>query len=424
MTMDTMTENTAAVRGRLTEQEKRWVLYDVGNSAFTMMVSTIIPIYLDALADVPESEYIATWSTAVSIATLISAIIGMIVGGMSDHKGYKKPIFASTVFIGALFCCGLGFAPSWQKYLIVFIVAKTVYSISLVLYDSMLTDVTTPERMDRVSSAGYAFGYIGSCIPFIAALLIYLFYDKLHLTLERAMQIDFTLIALWWVLMTIPLLQSYRQKNYAREGGHPVADTFRQLADTFRKAKKQKHIFVFLLAFFFYIDGVYTIIEEASAYGTALNIGSAGLLIALLMTQFVAFPCSILFGRLADRYEVRKLIRVCVIAYLCITVYAIFLHNLVQFFVLAASVGVFQGGVQSLSRSYYAKLIPAEMSGEYFGLYDICGKGASFVGSALVGIISKVTGSINLGVGAIAIIFVIGLTLFEFSTRYTVPEKQ
>ncbi|MGI6003729.1 MAG: MFS transporter [Lachnospiraceae bacterium] len=419
--MNSITENISGRtegNGRLTRQEVSWVLYDVGNSAFTMMVSTIIPIYLDVLAEGTAADYLAIWSYAVSAATLISAVIGLIMGGLSDHRGLRKPIFAATVLIGALFCGFMGFAGSWQIYLIVFIIARILYSNSLVLYDSMLPDVTTPERMDRVSSGGYALGYIGSCIPFIAALILVLFYKQLGLTLTAAMAIAFCITAAWWALMSVPLLISYKQTHYAKEGGRPVAESFERLLSTFRKVRDQKHIFLFLLAFFFYIDGVYTIIDEASAYGTALGIDSSGLLIALLVTQFVACPCSILFGRLTDRVDVRKLIRICVIAYLGITIYAVFMQNLAQFFGLAIAVGVFQGGVQALSRSYYARLIPSAMSGEYFGLYDICGKGASFMGTTLVGLISKVTGSISLGVGAIAIIFIIGLLLFEYSGKF------
>ena len=177
--------------------------------------------------------------------------------------------------------------------------------------------------------------------------------------------------------------------------------------------KGQKHIFLFLLAFFFFIDGVYTIIDMATAYGTALGLDTPGLLAALLVTQVVAFPCSILFGRLAGRFSAKRLIEICILAYLGIAVYGIFLQNQLQFYILAVCVGIFQGGIQSLSRSYYASLIPAEQAGEYFGLFDICGKGASFMGTFLVGAVSQATGSLNLGVGALAVIFGAGFVLLR-----------
>ena len=180
-----------------------------------------------------------------------------------------------------------------------------------------------------------------------------------------------------------------------------------------KKAKKEKKILLFLLAFFFYIDGVYTIIEMATTYGAALGLDSTGLLLALLVTQIVAFPFAILFGRLAQKYNTETLITVCIAAYFGIAVFAMFLHTQTQFWILAVLVGMFQGGVQALSRSYYTRIIPAEQSGEYFGLMDICGKGASFVGTTLVSVVSQLTGDINKGVGMIAVLFVIGMILFR-----------
>ena len=190
-------------------------------------------------------------------------------------------------------------------------------------------------------------------------------------------------------------------------------ESFRRLGRTFKKAKKEKKILLFLLAFFFYIDGVYTIIEMATTYGSALGLDSTGLLLALLVTQIVAFPFAILFGRLAQKYNTETLITVCIAAYFGIAVFAMFLHTQTQFWILAVLVGMFQGGVQALSRSYYTRIIPAEQSGEYFGLMDICGKGASFMGTTLVSVVSQLTGDINKGVGMIAVLFVIGMILFR-----------
>ena len=186
--------------------------------------------------------------------------------------------------------------------------------------------------------------------------------------------------------------------------------------------KKEKHIFLFLLAFFFYIDGVYTIIDMATAYGQALGLDSTGLLLALLVTQIVAFPFCLIFGALAKKIPGTTLITVCIGAYFLIALYAIQLDKQSEFWFLAVCVGMFQGGIQALSRSYFAKIIPPEKSGEYFGLLDICGKGASFLGTTLVSVISQVTGKVNLGVGAIAIVFVIGFVLFRKAVSVN-PEK-
>ncbi|MGI6216116.1 MAG: MFS transporter [Coriobacteriales bacterium] len=405
---------------KMTKKEKSWVLYDVGNSAFTMMVSTIIPIYYNWMAGqggVSSVDYLASWGYAISIATLISAVLGVLLGTISDHRGFKKKIFTAFVAVGAVACILLGVAQSWIVFIVVFVVARIAYSDSLVFYDSMLIDVTVPERMDKVSAHGYAWGYIGSCIPFIACLALNLFYEDIGITFNTAMLLSFIITAVWWAGTTIPLLRCYKQIHYAPEEGHPVSDGLKRLGRTFKQVKQQKHIFIFLLAFFFFIDGVYTIIDMATAYGTALGLDTTGLLLALLVTQFVAFPCAIIFGKLADRFATGKLILVCIAAYFCIAVYAIFLSSQFQFWVLAVCVGIFQGGIQAMARSYYAKLIPAKQSGEYFGLFDICGKGASVMGSFLVSAVSQLTGSMNLGVGAISAIMIVGFVLMIWSDR-------
>lgn len=400
---------------RLTKREKSWILYDVGNSAFTMLVSTLIPIYFNALAEnagISDINYLAYWGYAGSIATLLTAIIGPVFGTLADRKNYKKPIFLIALILGAISCALLGFAWSWLAFLIIFVLAKVSYSSSLVFYDAMLPETTTEERMDAVSSQGYAFGYIGSCIPFIACLVIVLFADKLGLTMTAAMTIAFLLTALWWLFLSFPLLKTYHQDKYVEAQGNPFRQSFSRLWHTFKNIRQEKHIFLFLLAFFFFIDGVYTIIDMAVAYGTAVGLATEGLLIALLVTQFVAFPCSILFGRLAAKYDPGLLIKVCIVAYTGITIFAIFLAHQWQFWVLAVCVGMFQGGIQALSRSYFGKIIPPEKSGEYFGLFDICGKGASFMGTTLIAIVTQASGSQNTGVGALVIVFIIGILLF------------
>lgn len=400
---------------RLTKREKSWILYDVGNSAFTMLVSTLIPIYFNALAEnagISDINYLAYWGYAGSIATLLTAIIGPVFGTLADRKNYKKPIFLIALVLGAISCALLGFAWSWLAFLIIFVLAKVSYSSSLVFYDAMLPETTTEERMDAVSSQGYAFGYIGSCIPFIACLVIVLFADKLGLTMTAAMTIAFLLTALWWLFLSFPLLKTYHQDKYVEAQGNPFRQSFSRLWHTFKNIRQEKHIFLFLLAFFFFIDGVYTIIDMAVAYGTAVGLATEGLLIALLVTQFVAFPCSILFGRLAAKYDPGLLIKVCIVAYTGITIFAIFLAHQWQFWVLAVCVGMFQGGIQALSRSYFGKIIPPEKSGEYFGLFDICGKGASFMGTTLIAIVTQASGSQNTGVGALVIVFILGILLF------------
>ena len=400
---------------KLNGKEKRWILYDVGNSAFVLLVATIIPIYFNYLAGkagLSDVDYLAYWGYAASICTVIVAILGPVLGTIADTKGYKKPIFMISILIGTIACSLLGLMVQWMAFLIVFLIAKVGFSASLIFYDSMLSDITDEERMDYVSSQGYAWGYIGSCVPFVLCLVIVLGSDSLGIRMETAMGIAFVLVAVWWLLMSLPLLKNYEQKYYVEKKPHAIAQSFKRLGETFKNMKGEKQVFMFLLAFFFYIDGVYTIIDMATAYGSALGLDSTGLLLALLVTQIVAFPCAIIFGNLSYRIRTEKLIIVCIFAYLGIAIFAVFLKTQLQFWILAILVGMFQGGIQALSRSYFTKIIPEEHSGEYFGLMDICGKGASFVGTTIVSIVSQLTGNISMGVGMIAILFCIGIVIF------------
>lgn len=405
---------------KLTPLEKKWVLYDVGNSAFTMMVSTIFPIYFNFLAEnagISDVDYLAYWGYATSICTLLVALLGPTLGAVADTKNFKKIIFMAAMGIGVAGCVLLGFLSSWIWFLGVFVLAKTGYSASLIFYDAMLTDVTEPERMDAVSSHGYAWGYIGSCIPFVACLGVVLGAGGLGISMQTSMILAFIITALWWLLSSVPLLRSYQQKYFSEAGDHVVRNSFKRLGRTFKELAKEKHIFVFLLSFFFYIDGVYTVIDMATAYGQALGLDSTGLLLALLVTQIVAFPSVLIFSRIVKKVTPEKIITICIAAYFCIAVYAYWLDTQLDFWILAVLVGMFQGTIQALSRSYFAKIIPAEKSGEYFGIYDICGKGASVIGTALVSFLSQVTGSINIGVSALSVMFLIGLVLFRYSAK-------
>jgi len=401
---------------KLTKQEKRWILYDVGNSAFTMLVATILPIYFNGIAGVAglsEVEYLAYWGYAASIATLIVVLIGPVLGTLADTKNFKKPIFLTSIAIGIAGLIALSLPKHWLVFLAVFVVAKVGYNCSLIFYDSMLVDVTTTERMDMVSSNGYAWGYIGSCIPFAASLVIVLMHETFGLSMTMAMTLAFCINGLWWLLCSVPLLKHYEQKHYADlPEHHPVKSSFGRLFATLKDIKKDKNIFFFLLAFFFFIDGVYTIIEMATAYGSSLGLDSTGLLLALLLTQVIAFPCALIFSYLSRTYKTEKLLKVCIIAYTGIAFFAVQLDKQWEFWLLAVMVGIFQGAIQALSRSYFTKIIPAEKTGEFFGIYDICGKGASFVGTTLVGLVAQLTGIPNAGVAAVSCLFIIGFVLF------------
>ncbi len=412
---------------KLTPLEKSWILYDVGNSAFILLVSTLLPIYFNSLASaagISESDYLAYWGYAGSVTTILVAIIAPICGTLADQNGFRKPLFTVCLALGALGCAALGGAWSWLSFLVIFVIAKVGFSSSIVFYDSMLPEITTEKRMDKISSMGYAYGYIGSVIPFAVCLVLVLCHGMIGISQVTALIIAFFITAVWWIVCSLPLMKRYRQKQYVQSVANPIKATFRQLWNTLKEARKHKHIFLYLLAFFFFIDGVYTIIDMATAYGKALGLDTTGLLLALLVTQIVAFPFAIIFGRLASKYDTGSLIKVCIACYTGITLFAVFLASQWQFWVLAVLVGMFQGGIQALSRSYLGKIVPPEQSGEYYGLMDICGKGASFVGTTMVAVVSQATEGMHfsllgipvqntgIAVGTLCVLFAIGFVLF------------
>lgn len=404
----------------LTGLERAWILYDVGNSAFVLLVATLIPIFFNALAEeggLSSVEYLAYWGYAASAVTIITAVLSPILGTLADTRGFKKPIFILCLVVGVAGCCAMGVAKTWLPFLLIFVFAKVGFSGSLVFYDSMLSDVTTPDRMDVVSSRGYAWGYIGSCVPFVVCLALVLGSGAIGLSQMSALNIALFITAAWWLAMTLPLLKTYRQLHYVEVEKHAIRQSFARIGHTLRHLHEDKQVFWFLLAFFCYIDGVYTIIDMATAYGTALGLDTTGLLLALLVTQIVAFPSALIFGRLSAKYPSTTLIPVCIAAYAGIALFAFFLTQQWQFWVLAFVVGMFQGGVQALSRSHFAKIIPPEKSGEYFGLFDICGKGASFLGTMIVSVGSQLTGSANVGVGSLIVLFIVGFVLFRVSCK-------
>ncbi len=411
---------------KLTALEKSWILYDVGNSAFILLVATLVPIYFNSLATaagVREDLYLSYWGYAGSVATVLVALLGPICGTLAD-RNMKKTFFLLSLLLGAAGCAALGLAPGWLSFLGIFVVARVGYSSSLVFYDSMLPEITEDSRMDKVSSLGYAFGYIGSVIPFILCLILVLMPGTFGLSQGSAMVIAFLITSVWWIGCTVPLLRRYHQTAFVTAENSRLLDSFRQLGKTLREVKKEKHIFVYLLSFFFFIDGVYTIIDMATAYGAALGLDTTGLLLALLLTQFVAFPFSILFGRLSAKYDTGLLIKVSIACYTGIVVFAVFLVSQWQFWLLAVLVGMFQGGIQALSRSYLGKIIPPERSGEFFGLMDVFGKGASFMGLTLVALVSQLTAGTqlhifglrlkneNIAVSSLIVLFAIGFVLF------------
>ena len=386
MSNQSTTAETTASSKRLTPLEKKWVLYDVGNSAFVLFASTIIPIYFSSLAENSSSGMATSiWGAVSSIVALISLFVCPIFGTMADFSGKKKFFL---IFAGIGICgCVLLSLPVMTALLfaIIYIITDSSLSSSCVFYDSMLSDVTTEDRLHNVSANGYAWGYIGSCIPFVLCLALVLGVPNTVMPMQTRMTISFLITAAWWFAFTMPLAKSYKQRHFLAKPEHPVKDTFVRLGEIYKEVKANKKAFLFLIAFFLYINGAYTIIKMATIYGQdVLNLDSTQLLLALLLTQIVAFPSAIIIGNLSKKLEDRLLISVCILGYVAVSIFALFLKAQWQFWLLAFVVGMFQGGIQSLSRSYFTSIIPYEKSGEYFGIYDIFGKGAGTLGPALV----------------------------------------
>lgn len=413
---------------KLTKGEKAWVLYDVGNSAFVMFICSLLPIYYNTLAKAQgysDTQITTIFSTLLSLSAFAVAMTNPILGAIADNRGMKKKMFFSFMMLGVISCLLLGVSNLIPVLAVIIIVSRIGFSGSIVFYDSMLTDVTEDHRMDAISSRGFAYGYIGSCIPFVICLLIYVLATmpkdnpRIGIGEGNAIVIGMAITGIWWFLLSIPLLKSYKQIHGVEPAKHQIRDALRKIAVTFKNLKSYKSAFMFVLAFFFYINGVTTIIGMSVLYATQVlgDIDAVFLVVALLMTQVVAWPCAIIFGRLANKYSPRNLILFSILGYTGITIYGAFMNTLIQFFVMAFFVGLFQGGIQALSRSYFAKLVPKEKSNEFFGIYDICGKGAAVLGPALMGITAAITGSIRFGVSSLILFFIIGGTILFFLPR-------
>lgn len=407
----------AATTNHFNHREKQWILYDVGNSAFVLLSTAVIPIYANSLLKAAgESNIVSTWGYMQTIASLIIALLMPILGSIADVQGMKIKFFIGFFGTGVLACCAMALPLGWVAFLAVCMLATIGLNGSLTFYDSMLIDTTTNDRMDQVSSHGYGWGYVGSTIPFIACIaLIFAGPSAFGWSTTACTRASFVITALWWTAFTIPLISGYHQTHYRETAEHmrdAVRGTFAELGHTFREISRNKPLWMFMIAFFFYIDAVNTVISMSTSYGTQLGIDSTQLVLALLVTQFVAFPCAIAYGRLAKRFGCKPMIMAAVIAYLGIVCFAaFFLRSATEFWILAILVGMFQGGIQALSRSYYGKIIPKSHANEYYGFYDIFGKTASILGTFIVAATTSITGNPSLGVLSIGLLLAVALVL-------------
>ena len=419
----------AVKKAIFTKKETSWILYDVANSAYVMLATALLSLYFKYLS--PSDNLTSVWGFTNVIVTVIAVFLCPILGTYADFSK-KKSIFMTFALIGICSCAVLSLfsfiseiAIAGILFLILYIVTEVGFASANVFYDSMLNDITTDDRMHNVSANGYAWGYICSCIPFAFCLLAYVLgtmVPGLEWFEGYAFTIGCLITAAWWLLFTLPLLKNYEQHNFMPRPAHPVKETFKRLGSIFVEFKKNRKALVFLVAFFFYIDGVHTIIKMATALGTDLGFDQVKLVIMLFVTQFVAFPCALIFGRLASKVPCEKLLLVDISAYTAIGVFTVFLAQEWQCWILVVSVGMFQGGVQAMSRSYFTKLIPAEKSGEFFGIYDIFGKSAAILGLGLTGLLGlffplSESNGFNISLIPLPVLFAIGLVLFVVSMR-------
>lgn len=407
------------VRMKYTKQERNWVMYDVGNSALVLFNTSVVPIYFDAINTAANSaELVTAWANAQTIASLVVALLMPILGSLADFAGNKIKFFLGFFFTGLVLCFAQAIPMGAMPFLVVYVICTIGLNSSMTFYDAMLPDITTDERMDTVSSSGYAWGYIGSCVPFIVCIALILGGPAaLNLDMLLCVRVSFIITGIWWLAFTLPLVRTYKQR-YSKElapgetFGSEVMRTFRGLGVTMRRIAQDKAILIYMIAFFFYIDGVHTVISMATTYGTSLGIDSTQLILALLVTQFVAFPSAIAYGKLSGKYGTLHMIIIAVVAYVAIVLFAaFFLKTAVEFWILAVAVGLFQGGIQALSRSYFGKLIPKERSNEYYGFFDIFGRYASVMGTLLVSVVTSLTGDASLGVLSIGILLIVGLVM-------------
>lgn len=425
---------------RFTREEKSWMMYDWANSAHSIVVVTVLPIFFMSLFE-NNTQAVGTWGNVTSASKFIVALLAPLLGTLGDFKNMKKRLLALFMAIGAMSCLGLSgmpFAPKWQLILALYALSNIGFAGANIFYDGFLPEVTSRERMDRVSAWGFGLGYIGgSTIPFVIFLTLYMF-----IPVSYAMAISFGLTGLWWALFSIPLLKNVKQSHYVERKKGMVADSLRQLRKTARDIFADRKMFIFLLAYFFYIDGVNTIIYMSTAYGSALHIDATQMMLALLMVQVLAFPFALLYGKMAEKVGTSRMIWVGILVYMGICVFAFFVEMSWHFWLLAALVATSQGGIQALSRSLFGKMIPSkERSSEFFGFFEIFGKFSAIMGPALFGFASitasrviarknPLLSQIDLdksaapyGVLSVLIIFILGSLFFYYFTTIEGKDK-
>lgn len=410
-----------------TKEEISWILYDVGNSAQVLTTCTVIfPLLIAKITPGDSSVYVG-WANA--IYGLVLAVLSPILGTLADYKGKKMKMFRFFLMIGIiggfLLCIP---TIDYMTMIVIFCIAMIGYNGSIIFYDAFIVDVCDDDRVDKVSAAGYAWGYIGSVIPFIIFIipfaLVTLFGDAQGnlvlpygtLSYRTACGLTMGMAVLWWLIYSRPMLKNVKQKRYHEEVDHVVKESFSRLWHTFRNIKQNKNIFLFCISYFFYIDCVNTVIKMAVSLATEMGISDIMSLLVVIVINVIAFPGAILFGRLVDRFGSKKMIFAGICGYLGVVIFGSMIPIYREFiWVVAVLVGLFQGGIQSVSRSYFAKLIPDKAdSNEFFGFFSVFSKFSAILGPIAVAILIQLTHETRFGILGLIPMMLIGAFILLF----------
>ncbi len=395
-----------------------WAFYDWANSAYATIVLAVFFPILFADHWYPGENSTTPLGYANAAASLLIVLAAPVLGAIADQGGWRKRFLLAFAGLGMTFTAALFFVAQgqWLLALAVYVLAGVGFAGANVFYDALIVEVAPRERVDVVSALGYALGYLGGGLVLVLALLLAAYPQWLGLDTAGAQRAAFLLTAGWWALFTLPLMVWVKVRTPARPL-QPLAAAgagLRQLAATFREVRRLRVVGLFLLAYWFYIDGVDTMVRMAIDYGKRLDFPNTHLILALLVTQFVGFPAAIAYGHLGERLGARRGIFIAIGVYVAVTVWGVFMDRVWEFYVLAVAVGLVQGGIQSLSRSLYTRLIPRDKSAEFFGFYNVLGKLAAVLGPVLMAVVSQLTGSPRLSLLSIILLFAAGGLLLAF----------
>ncbi|MHC1784687.1 MAG: MFS transporter [Anaerolineaceae bacterium] len=395
-----------------------WVMYDWANSAFaTTIMAAVLPVYYASVAasNLPGNLATVYWAYTTSISLLIAAIISPILGAAADFMGSKKKLLGIFALLGIAGTALLYFVKTgdWLMASIFFIVGDIGFAGSMVFYDALLPHVARPEEMDQVSSKGYAIGYLGGGILLAINLAMIMLAPK-ELT-GLMSRLSFLSVALWWFVFSIPILKIVKEPPRHvmkhEEGINPVKASFDRIIHTFKEIRNYKDLFTFLVAFWFYNDGIGTIIKMATIYGAEIGISQTTLIGTLLMVQFVGIPFAFLFGWLAKKIGTKKSIYISLLVYTCIAIAGYFMSAEWHFWALGVAVATVQGGSQALSRSLFGKMLPRSKSAEFFGFFSVSEKFAGIAGPFVFGIVGQLVGHSRLSIVSLVVFFIIGAIL-------------